>query len=181
MRATDKEKNERLPTQTQRKKTASLLLLLLRLLLRILLLLLHICELAASSLFFCFILLLLPFYSGFLFSFPFILSFCFLCLPVREEESEELDTTLKDFYNADLAEEDAEDVDDFEPPCEEDDEEEEEEEEEEEGEEEEQDAPTGNGIQEEGGETAEPEAHKRKLQGGPPAEAAAAFKAAKHN
>ena len=50
------------------------------------------------------------------------------------DDSEELDTTLKDFYEAEMPEQDAEDAEDFEPPCDADDDEDIEEEDEEEDE-----------------------------------------------
>lgn len=55
----------------------------------------------------------------------------------EDDEGEDVDTTLKDFYEAEMPEQDAEDAEDFEPPCdaEEDDDVEEEEEEDEEDEE----------------------------------------------
>ncbi|KAL8429028.1 hypothetical protein ACSSS7_006836 [Eimeria intestinalis] len=43
----------------------------------------------------------------------------------EDEEGEEVDATLKEFYNADLPEEDAEDAEDFEPACDEEEEDEE--------------------------------------------------------
>lgn len=36
---------------------------------------------------------------------------------VCTDEGEEVDTTLKDFYEAEMPEQDAEDAEDFEPPC----------------------------------------------------------------
>lgn len=46
--------------------------------------------------------------------------FCVCCwcdACMHAEEGEEIDTTLKDFYEAEMPEQDAEDAEDFEPPC----------------------------------------------------------------
>ncbi|KAL8441549.1 hypothetical protein Emed_007546 [Eimeria media] len=100
-------------------------------------------------------------------------------------EGEELDTTLKDFYNAEFPEEDVEDAEDFEPACDE------EEEEEEEGEEEddedleegaEAEPEDGEEAQQQEGESVSPEKTKRKLEAAnDAAEAAAASKAARQS
>ncbi|KAL8274761.1 hypothetical protein Esti_001310 [Eimeria stiedai] len=105
----------------------------------------------------------------------------------EEDEGEELDTTLKEFYNADLPEEDVEDAEDFEPACDE-------EEDEEEGEEDDEELEDGvEGVPEEDGEEerqqqqqqegdVSPEKTKRKLDAAADAaEAAAASKAARQS